>query len=265
MITQQYETLQLTSPQPDLLLVVLDRPSSRNALNSQMGRDLFDLFEAIASDHNEIRCIVVTGQGDKAFCSGGDLKERLTMDAPQWRLQHLIFERMVRALIDCPIPLIAAVNGSAYGGGCEIAACCDFIYASESAVFALSEVKLGIIPGGGGTQTVTRAVGERRAKEMILTGRPISARDALEWGLVNRVIQQSELLDEALTAASMIARNAPMAVRQAKQSIHRGLQMALRDGLAFEIEAYNRTVDTEDRRRGITAALDKQPPVFQGR
>ena len=187
------------------------------------------------------------------------------MTDEQWTRQHVIFERMVRALIDCPVPIIGAVNGAAYGGGCEIAGCCDFLYAAETARFALTEVTLGIMPGGGGTQTLPRAVGERRAKELILTGKPFTAAQAYAWGLVNEVFPQADLLREALATASRIARNAPISVRQAKLSIHRGLQSSLRDGLALEIEAYNRMVPTEDRREGVLAFNEKRPPNFKGR
>ena len=182
-----------------------------------------------------------------------------------WTRQHVIFERMVRALLDCPIPLIGAVNGAAYGGGCEIAGCCDFLYASSNAKFALTEVTLGIMPGGGGTQTLPRAVGERRAKELILTGRAFSAEDACAWGLANASFAPEELLVKALETAKTIARNAPISTRQAKQSIHRGLQMSLRDGLTFEIEAYNRMVPTEDRHEGVLAFNERRPPRFKGR
>ena len=156
-------------------IVRLNRPDASNALNTQMGRDLVRYFEDAALDPKSLRCIVLTGAGDKAFCAGGDLKERRGMTDEAWTRQHVIFERMVRALIDCPVPIIGAVNGAAYGGGCEIAGCCDFLYAAETARFALTEVTLGIMPGGGGTQTLPRAVGERRAKELILTGKPFTA------------------------------------------------------------------------------------------
>jgi enoyl-CoA hydratase/carnithine racemase len=172
---------------------------------------------------------------------------------------------MVRALIDCPVPIIGAVNGAAYGGGCEIAGACDFLYAADTARFALTEVTLGIMPGGGGTQTLPRAVGERRAKELILTGKPFTATEARDWGLVNEIFPPAELLPAALSTASRIARNAPISVRQAKLSIHRGLQCSLRDGLALEIEAYNRMVPTEDRREGVLAFNEKRPPNFKGR
>jgi enoyl-CoA hydratase/carnithine racemase len=265
MTEKAFETLRLSRPQPHLMLVTLDRPDVMNALNTQMGRDLVQVFEDIALDPGDLRCIILTGAGEKAFCAGGDLKERRGMTDEQWQRQHAVFERMVRALLDCPVPLIGAINGAAFGGGCEIAICCDFLYAAETARFAQTEVTLGIMPGGGGTQTLPRAMGERRAKELILTGRPFSAAQALEWGLVNAVFLQAELMAQAQATAERIAANAPIATRQAKQAIHRGLQMSLRDGLTFEIEAYARMVPTEDRREGVLAFNEKRPPRFQGR
>jgi enoyl-CoA hydratase/carnithine racemase len=165
----------------------------------------------------------------------------------------------------CPTPIIAAVNGAAYAGGCEIALCADFIYAAEHARFALTEVTLGIMPGAGATQNLTRAVGERRAKEIILTGRPFTVAQGVEWGLVNKALPGADLMKEALETAGRIAANAPISVRQAKQSISRGVNMSVWDGLAFEIEAYNRMVPTEDRREGIRSFNEKRPPVFKGR
>jgi enoyl-CoA hydratase/carnithine racemase len=223
-----------------------------------------ELFEAFQLDLYDLRAIIVTGAGEKAFCAGGDLKERKGMTDAQWQAQHAVFERMARAILACPIPVIAAVNGAAFAGGCEIAALCDFIYASDNARFALTEVTLGIMPGAGGTQTLSRAIGERRAKELILTGTPFSAADAAQWGFVNRVLPQAALLDTAMETARRIASNGPIAVRQAKQAITRGLQMSLADGLAFEIEAYNRMVPTEDRREGILAFNEKRKPNFRG-
>lgn len=265
MTENAFETLRLDRAQEHVLAVTLARPAAMNALNTQMGRDLVALFEAIALDPDGLRCIILTGEGEKAFCAGGDLKERRGMSDEQWQRQHVVFERMVRALLDCPVPLIGAVNGAAYGGGCEIAACCDFLYAAEHARFAQSEVTLGIMPGGGGTQTLPRALGERRAKELILTGRPFTAQQAESWGFVNRVLPLPDLLPESRDTAAAIARNAPIATRQAKLSIHRGLQMSLRDGLALEIEAYARMVPTQDRHEGVRAFNDKRPPRFQGR
>jgi enoyl-CoA hydratase/carnithine racemase len=259
-----YDTLEL-DPADAVLRVRLNRPQASNALNTQMGWDLLHCFEGFAMDAGAVRCVVLTGAGEKAFCAGGDLKERCGMTDDAWRRQHVVFERMVRALLDCPIPIIGAVNGAAYGGGCEIAACCDFLYAAEHARFALTEVTLGILPGGGGTQTVARAVGERRAKELILSGMPFTAAQAMQWGLVNAVFPADRLLPEATAIAERIAANAPISVRQAKQSIHRGLQMSLADGLAFEIEAYNRTVPTRDRQEGVLAFNERRPPRFEGR
>lgn len=261
----EFTTLATEQIGDHVLLVTLDRPEASNALNTQMARDLIELLEGLALDTGDLRCLLLTGRGERAFCAGGDLKERRGMSDAAWMRQHLVFERMVRALLGCPVPIIALVNGAAYGGGCEIAAACDFIHAAEHARFALTEVTLGIIPGAGGTQTLPRALGERRAREVILTGAPFTAQEATTWGLVNRVVPGAELRDVGLATAERIARNAPIAVRQARQAIARGMQMSLSDGLAFEIEAYNRTVPTEDRREGVLAFNEKRPPVFRGR
>lgn len=168
-----YATLQLDSDGPHLLVVTLNRPQAGNALKTQMGRDLHDLWTRLTEDAGELRCIVLTGAGGKVFCAGGDLKERHGMTREQWQRQHELFERMYWALTDLPLPVIAAVNGHAYGGGFEMMLSCDFAYASDAARFALTEVTLGIMPGAGGTQNLPRAIGERRAKEILLTGRPI--------------------------------------------------------------------------------------------
>ena len=229
-----------------------------------MATDLMNCFERLALEPGEVRCIVLTGAGERAFCAGGDLKERDGMSNAAWTAQHLVYERMIRAVIDCPLPLIAAVNGAAYGGGCELAAAVDFVYASENASFAMTETSLGIIPGAGGTQTLARAMGERRAKELIMSARRFDAVEAKAWGLVNEVFAPEQLLEATLKIASRIAANAPIAVRQARQAIHRGLQMSLADGLAFEIESYNRTVPTEDRLEGVRAFNEKRSPDFKG-
>jgi enoyl-CoA hydratase/carnithine racemase len=260
-----YTTLRVEDRGAGLLLLTLDRPEVANALNTQMGRDLLGFFDAIAAEPAAARCIVLTGAGERAFCAGGDLKERNGMTDAAWQAQHLLFERMIRALIGCPLPVIAAVNGAAYAGGCEMALCCDFIYASETARFALTEVTLGIMPGAGGTQNLPRAVGERRAKELILTGRPFSAEEALRWGMVNRLCAHQRVVDEALETGREIASNAPIAVRQAKHAIHFGMQIDLASGMMLEIEAYNRMVPTEDRREGVAAFNEKRRPHFVGR
>lgn len=260
-----YDTILVERPHPDVLLVTLNRPASANAMNTQMGLDLLDLFTELFAHPDHCRAVVLTGAGDKAFCAGGDLKERNGMTDAAWQAQHLIFERKVKALIDCPMPVIAAVNGAAYGGGCEIALACDFIYAARTARFALTEVTIGIMPGAGGTQTLPRAVGERRAKELLLTGKPFSAEDAQTWGMVNRVCDPATLVADAVETAAVIAGNAPISIRQAKRSMHHGLAMSLADGMLFEIEAYNRMVPTQDRREGIASFSEKRKPVFKGR
>jgi enoyl-CoA hydratase/carnithine racemase len=262
---QTYETLTLDRQHRHVLAVTLNRPQASNAMNTQMGLDLMELFEAFQVALDDVRSIVLTGAGDKAFCAGGDLKERRGMTDEAWAAQHAVFERMLRAILACPLPVIAAVNGAAYGGGCELAAAADFVYAADSARFALTEVTLGIMPGAGGTQTLPRAVGMRRAKEIILTGKPFTAVEAERWGLVNTVVPLARLMEETLATAQRIAENAPISIRQAKQAVQRGMQMSLWDGLAFEIEAYNRMVPSEDRREGVNAFNEKRKPIFRGR
>jgi enoyl-CoA hydratase len=167
--------------------------------------------------------------------------------------------------MDCPIPVIAAVNGAAYAGGCELALACDFIFAAAGVKLALTEVSIGIMPGGGGTQNLARAIGERRAKELILTARPFTAEEANDWGMVNAVFPLPELMPAVMATARRLAQNAPIAVRQAKKSIHQGLQMDLKSGLYFEVQAYDRLISTEDRHEGIRAFNEKRKPVFKGR
>ena len=260
-----FDTISVDHPQPDIVVVTLNRPDVANALNTQMGLDLLAVFDGFCAAPNQQRCIIITGAGVRAFCAGGDLKQRNGMTDQQWQDQHLIFERMVRAMLNCPVPIIAAVNGAAYAGGMEIALCADFIYAAEHARFALTEVTLGIMPGAGGTQTLPRAIGSRRAKEILLTGRPFLAQAAYEWGMVNRLCKTETLLAESLETASVIATNAPISTRQIKQSVNVGLNTDLHTGMMFEIEAYNRMVPTEDRREGIQAFNEKRKPVYHGR
>jgi enoyl-CoA hydratase/carnithine racemase len=259
-----FQTLLCSRPAPHVLLVQFNRPEAANALNTQMGRDVLSLFQTLQLDPSDVRCVVLTGVGAKAFCAGGDLKERNGMANADWGRQHLLFEQAFYALMACPIPVLAAVNGAAYGGGCEFALACDFIYAADHARFAMTETRLGIIPGGGGTQNLPRAVGSRRARELIFTGAPFAADEALDWGMLNRVIPSAELMPQALHTASAIARNAPVAVRQAKRAIQIGAETDLTTGLALEIEAYNRTVPTADRREGIAAFNEKRAPQFRG-
>jgi enoyl-CoA hydratase len=261
----EYETIALSRAGDQVLVVTLNRPEVLNAINTRMGRDTLDLWTRLTEDAGDLRCVVLTGAGERAFCAGGDLKQRDGMDDAAWRAQHEIFERAFVALLECPIPVIAAVNGHAFGGGLENALACDFIYASRNARFALSEVRLGIMPGGGGTQTLARAVGERRAKELIMRAQAFDAEQAFAWGLVNHLSEPGQVLQDALVAAGEIAANAPLSVRQAKKSIHFGLQMDIATGYRLEIEAYNRLVVSEDRREGVRAFNEKRRPDFKGR
>ncbi|HAA92637.1 MAG TPA: enoyl-CoA hydratase, partial [Rhodospirillaceae bacterium] len=233
-------------------------------LNTQMGFDLRDLWRDLYVDHGDVRCIVLTGAGEKAFCAGGDLKERNGMTDEQWQRQHAIFEQAVLTMLDVPPPIIAACNGAAYGGGCEFVLAADFADAAKSARLALTEVTLGIMPGAGGTQFLPRAVGIRRAKEFLLTGLPCSAEEGKEWGIFNKVCEDSELMDEALATAERIAGNAPISIKQAKKALNVSTQIDVKNGYAFEIEAYNRMVPTEDRQEGIRAFNEKRKPVYKG-
>ncbi len=265
MTLPDYQTLLTETPAPHVLLIKLNRPEVRNAFNTAMGRELLDLWTRLTEDSGDWRCAVITGAGDQAFCAGADLKERNGMSRETWRAQHELFERTFWTQGDLPLPLIATVNGPAFAGGCELALMCDFIYASRNARFALTEVSLGIIPGAGGTQNLPRAIGERRAKEIIMSAKPFSAEDACAWGLVNRLCEPGQVLPAALETASAIAANAPLAVRQAKKSIRYGGQMEIRTAYRFEVEAYNQLVDTDDRREGILAFNEKRKPHFKGK
>ena len=265
LLARDFETLLVDEPMPQILRITLNRPDASNAFNTLCGHELFSIFHPLEIDRNRFRCVIITGTGDKAFCAGGDLKERRQLDEHEWVLQHEFFERTFRHVLNCPIPVIAAINGAAYGGGLELALQCDFAYASRSARFALSEVSLGIMPGGGGTQTLARLVGENRAKELILAAKPFTAEEALAWGVVNQVCEPGDLMDQVLAIAGRIASFAPLAVRQAKHSIHHGLQMDINTAMQFEIEAYQRMVKSEDRIEGVLAFNEKRKPIFKGR
>lgn len=259
-----YETLLLENPAPHVMMVKLNRPDAANSLNTLMGEELRALWSSFYVDQGDTRCIILTGSGEKIFCAGGDLKERNGMTDAAWQRQHAIYEQMAMAMMNCPVPIIAAVNGAAFGGGCEMVALADFAYAATHARFALTEVTLGIMPGTMGTQNLPRAVGVRRAKEIILTGLPFNADDAHTWGLVNRVCAPEALLEETVATATRIAGNAPISTRQAKKSVSMAAQIDARNGFMFEIEAYNRMVDTEDRLEGVRAFNEKRKAEFKG-
>ena len=261
---EKHAALRVEEKPHGVLLVTLDRPELANAFDTGAALDLCELFERVQAEPR-YRAAVITGAGERAFCAGADLKERNSLSDAQWRSQHETFERMFRAVRDCPIPVIAAVNGAAYAGGLELVLHCDFAYSSTGAKFALTEVSLGIMPGGGGTQTLPRVVGERRAKELILTARPFSSEEALAWGLVNKLCEPGKVLQEALLAAERIAALAPLAVRQAKRAIREGLHRDLASAMQLEIDAYNSLIGTQDRREGMRAFNEKRKPRFEGR
>lgn len=242
-------------------VITLNRPAVLNALNQATMDELVAALEAMERD-GAVRCVVLTGAG-RAFAAGADIKEMAGITAPQmlagYRFQQ--WERIRKV----SVPLIAAVNGVALGGGCELAMLCDLIVASETAQFGQPEVNLGIIPGAGGTQRLTRAIGKARAMEMVLTGRPITARQAEALGLVTKVVPAEALLEEAVALAREIAAKPPVAVRLAKDAILKAFDTTLEGGLDYERKAFYLLFATEDRTEGMTAFLEKRKPVFRGR
>ena len=247
-----------------VVTVTMNRPEQMNAMNTAMGEDLLHCFDAFTWD-TAARAVVFAGAGDKAFCVGGDLKEREGMTDEAWRAQHLIFEQAAARVLHCPVPVIAAVEGFAMGGGCELAVLSDLIVASESAVFAVPEVTRGIFPGIGGTQLLPRIIGGPLAKEMIFTGRRVGAEEAKAIGLVNHLVPKGQARVKALEIAATIADNGPIAVRQAKKAVNWGSETDLETAMALAIEAYNNTVTTEDRLEGVRAFNEKRKPLFKGR
>jgi len=246
-----------------VVIVTLNRPDQMNAMNTAMGEDLLACFEGFPRDA-EVRAIVFTGAGDRAFCAGGDLKERNEMTDEQWRAQHVIFEQASFRVLRCPVPVIAAVEGFALAGGCELALLSDFVVASETAVFGVPEVTLGIFPGIGGTQLLPRVLGAPLAKELIFTGRRMKVDEAKAAGLVNHVVPKGQARAKALEIATTIAQNGPVAVRQAKKAIAYGSETDLETGIVLAIEAYNATVVTQDRLEGVRAFNEKRKPRFTG-
>jgi len=264
-LSRPLETLVLEPSAGGVLTVRLNRPEVANSLNTMMGEELLEVFGEIERRPDPHRVVILTGTGSRVFCGGADLKQRDGMSSAEFETQHYLFERMVRLIYDCPVPLIACVNGAAIAGGLELALACDFIVAADTARFGFTEVSRGIMPGGGGTQHLPRAIGLRRAKELIFTGGLFGADEALACGLVNHVYPQSSVREEALKLAGRILVNAPIAVRQAKKAINHGVQMDVRSGFFFEVEAYSRLIATDDREEGIRAFNEKREPRFSGR
>jgi enoyl-CoA hydratase/carnithine racemase len=262
---QSFTTLQISYPRAAILQVTLNRPTVMNAINSEMMVELHQLWTDLHVPlDKQIRCIVLTGSGQKAFCAGADLKERYQLDVATWQAQHAVLQKAMLAMVDCPLPIIAAVNGIAFGGGLELALAADFIYAADTAIFAQSETKLGIMPGAMGTQHLPRACGIRRAKELAYTAQPFSAEQAYQWGLVNQLCPADKLLAEVLQVAQTIADNAPFAVRQAKKAMNFSQHSDIKSGYLCEVEAYNRLLPTQDREEGIRAFNEKRRPNFRG-
>jgi enoyl-CoA hydratase len=246
--------------------LVLNRPDVLNAIDNTLARDLCAACESLIAESPEtIWAVILRGNGERAFCAGADIKARRDFSAEDWRQQRDLFRTMFGLLRHVPQPMIAAVHGYALGGGTELAMLADMIVASEDAVFGLTEVSLGIIPGGGGTQNLPRLIGRQRAKELILCARRISAAEAHALGLVSQVVPRSDLLPAARRLADQIMANSPAAVRQAKWAIDAGVDLPLEDGLEREHEAYMRAIASADRQEGIAAFNDKRKPRFTGR
>jgi len=242
-------------------VITLNRPQVLNALNQVLMEELATAMEAMDRDDG-IRCLVVTGN-ERAFAAGADVREfadATTADMVRgYRFQQ--WERIRRI----GKPVIAAVSGFALGGGCELAMSCDMIIASETARFGQPEIRLGLMPGAGGTQRLTRAIGKSRAMEVVLTGRNITAQDALAWGLVSRVMPVELYLDEAKRLAREIAAQPPIAVRMAKEAVLHAFETTLGGGLEFERRCFHLLFGTEDKREGVRAFLEKRPAQFTGR
>ena len=244
--------------------VTLDRPEAMNALSGALLEGLEHAAESVALDR-EVRLVAVTGAGDRAFSAGADLKERRGMDEAQVRVRIDLINRCFTTWARLPKPTVAAINGVAFGGGLELALACDFRVAVESAALGLTEVTLGILPGAGGTQRLPRIVGPARAKEMILLGRRIGAKRALEIGLIHQVLPQGGLNAAVESLAAEVEGCAPISVAKAKEAIDRGLDLEIDQGLAVERHCYEATLGTVDRVEGLRAFAEKRPPRYQGR
>ncbi|MBC7359812.1 short chain enoyl-CoA hydratase [Desulfacinum infernum DSM 9756] len=254
----------LEERQGQVAILTLNRPEVMNSLNFAMLRGLHEKVESLRFD-NDVRVIIITGAGPKAFCAGADLKERATLNDQQVKEFILTIRNLFTNIEYLPKPVIAAVNGIALGGGTELALACDIRIASTTATMGLTETRLAIIPGAGGTQRLPRLVGRGKAKELIFTGRRVGAEEALSIGLVNQVAEPEKLLDACLEMAGMICETGPIAIQQAKYAINYGLETDLHTGLAIESNAYWITIPTEDRLEGLAAFREKRKPVYKGK
>jgi enoyl-CoA hydratase/carnithine racemase len=253
----------LEERQDQVVLLTLNRPEVMNSFNFAMLRGLKEKVEAIQFDP-DVRVVIITGAG-KAFCAGADLKERATYSEQQVKEFIFTIRNLFTFIESLGKPVIAAVNGVALGGGTELALACDLRIVSGSATMGLTETRLAIIPGAGGTQRLPRLVGRGKAKELIFTGRRVEAAEALQIGLANQVSAPETLLDDARAMAAMICETGPIAIQQAKYAINHGLETDLHTGLAIESNAYWITIPTGDRLEGLTAFREKRKPVYKGK
>jgi len=247
-----------------LAILTIRRPESLNALNSQLIHELDGALHELEADAG-VKVVILTGAGEKAFVAGGDIKEMLTLDITGARAFSRTGQATTLYIESMRKPVLAAVNGYALGGGLELALACDFIYAAQRARFGLPEVTLGVLPGFGGTQNLARLIGPARAKELIFTGRTLTAQEALEWGLVNAVYPQAELLDRTMETALRIAHNGSLAVASSKKAIVQGLDQEKAEGLRIENDLFADLFATSDQKEGMQAFIEKRTAEFKSR
>jgi enoyl-CoA hydratase len=257
-----YETL-LLERRDRVAIITINRPEKRNALNIQTREEGAAVLEELRGD-DSVGVVVITGAGDKAFIAGADIAEFAGRTATMQR-DVMTGRSLFTAMDTFPKPIIAMINGYCLGGGCELALACDIRIASEKASFGQPEINLGIIPGGGGTQRLTRLVGEGRAMELILTGEIIDARTAFSIGLVNHVVPADQLEVKTMELANRIAEKGPVAVRLAKEAVKLASRSNLDEGLRREVDLFALCFSTEDKDEGVKAFLEKRKPVFKGR
>ena len=254
----------LVEEKDGICTLTLNRPGVMNSLNFPLLTALREQIESLRF-RSDIRVLIITGAGDKAFCAGADLKERATLSPAQVKEYIHTIRDLMTTIEELNKPVIAAVNGIALGGGTELALASDIRVVSQTATLGLTETRLAIIPGAGGTQRLPRLIGKGKAKELIFTGRRIDAREALEIGLANKVCPPNQLLDQCGAMAAMICETGPVAIEQAKYAINYGLETDLHTGLAIESNAYWVCIPTEDRLEGLAAFREKRKPVYKGK